>query len=259
MEQTVAHLFWWVSLPVELAYGTGGSPAPCTPLNSGTSLFRQTTLSLGAFLAVHPLIPIPSTISMLPKSFLSPDPFSQPHASALSPCQHQAGVPRADSQGGFGIVGTQAPRAFVGRGDPGLRGEWAHSDGSSSQCWRPRKLVVGERSYNGGSTPCAPLNNDALLLSYLRFFPQTFPVVELLTPVLSGCLFTANNYLLPGSAFQTSLSNTQPPFTTGNSQFRLEHAEVRCRACVQFLLCPDFHRPSAAFSFDPLKVLFYPS
>ena len=28
---------------------------------------------------------------------------------------------------------------------------------------------------------------------------------------------------------------------------------------MQFLLCPAFHRPSTAFSFDPLNVLFCPS
>ena len=137
------------------------------------------------------------------------------------------------------------------------RGRQALSDGSPSQC--PPKLVGGERDYNGGSTPFVPLSNGILLLWCPRLFLQTLPIVELLTPVPSGCLFTANSCSLPGSMLQTPLSSTQPPFATGDSQLWLECAEQRCRPCVQFLLCPAFHRPSAAFSFDPPKVLFCPS
>ena len=59
--------------------------------------------------------------------FLSLDPFPQPHALELSPQQHrQILVPgrgaQADSQGGFGMGGTQVPRAHMGRGDPDQRG-----------------------------------------------------------------------------------------------------------------------------------------
>ena len=134
------------------------------------------------------------------------------------------------------------------------------SEGSPSQCqWMPKKPAGGGRGYNGGCAPCTPLNKDALLLWCPWLFLQTFPFVELLTPVPSGCLFTANSCPLPGSALQTPLSSTQPPFTTGDSQLRLECTELRCRPCLPFLLCPAFHRPSPAFSIDPLKVLFCPS
>ena len=37
-----------------------GGPIPCTPLNNGVSLPRQTTLPPGAFLAVELLTPVPS-------------------------------------------------------------------------------------------------------------------------------------------------------------------------------------------------------
>ena len=72
-------------------------------------------------------------------------------------------------------------------------------------------------SWRKGSTLCVPLNNDTLLLWYLRLFPQTFLVVKLLTPVPSGCLFTANSCPLPGFALQTPLSSSQLPFTTDDS------------------------------------------
>ena len=113
---------------------------------------------------------------------------------------------------------TQGPGAHMGRGDPGLRDERARSDGSPSQCpWRLKKLVGGERGYNGSSAPCTPLENDTFLLWCPRFFLQTFPVVQLLTLVPSGYLFTANSCPLPGSVLQTPISSTQPPFATGDS------------------------------------------
>ena len=84
-----------------------------------------------------------------------------------------------------------------------------HSDGSPSQCpWRPKKPVGGEKGCIGGPAPCTPLNNDALLLLCPGLFLQTFPVVELLIPVPSGCLFTAKSCPLPGSALQTPFSST---------------------------------------------------
>ena len=155
--------------------------------------------------------------------------------------------------------GAQAPRAYAGRGNRGPSCGQAHSGGSPSQCpQRPKKLVGREGGYDGGSTPCMPLDSDTLLWC-LRLFPQTFLIVVPLAPVSSGCLFTAKSCTLPGSALETTLSSTQLPFATGDSEFRLECAELWCRSCVQFLLCLAFHRPSAVFSFDPPKFLFCPS
>ena len=154
---------------------------------------------------------------------------------------------------------TQVPGAYTGGGDPGRRGGWAHSGGSPSQCpQRLKKLTGGEGGYNGGSAPCTSLDNDTLLWC-LRLFPQTFPVVSSLAPVHSCCLFTAKSCPLPGSVLQNPLSSTQLPFTTGDTLFKLENAELHCRSCMQFLFCSAFHRPSAAFSFDLPKFLFCPS
>lgn len=44
----------------------GGGPTRCMPFNNGTSFPRQTRLSLGAFLALEPLTPIPPVIFMQP-------------------------------------------------------------------------------------------------------------------------------------------------------------------------------------------------
>ena len=59
--------------------------------------------------------------------------------------------------------------------------------------------------------PCAPLT-QALLLWCPGLPLQAFPVVELLTPVPSGCLFIANSCCLPGSTLQTLLPSNQPLF-----------------------------------------------
>ena len=177
--------------------------------------------SLGAFLDVHSFTTIPSAISTQPTAFSLihfPNPMFQHSApTSISELPSQAGVPMADSQGSFGMCGTQARRALMGEGDFSPREEWGTSDEGSSSCpQRLKKLLVGEMGYNDGSAPCMPLN-DALLLWYLRFFLQIFPAVELLTPVPSDSLFTANSCLLSGSTLQTPLSSTQTPFTTGDS------------------------------------------
>ena len=121
------------------------------------------------------------------------------------------------------------------------------------------KPAGGEGGYIDSPVPCMLLNNDALLLWCPGIFPQTFLVGELLTPVPSGCLFTDNSCPLPGSTFQTSLSSIPPTSTIGDTQLRLECAGWQYRPSVQFLLCLAFHRLSAAFSFDSLKVPFCPS
>ena len=167
-------------------------------------------------------------------------------------------MPRADSQGGFGVGGTQGPGANAGGGDPGPRGRWAPSGGSTSQCpQRQKKLGGGEGVYKGSSAPCTMLDYDVLLWC-LKLFPQTFPVVVPIASAPSGCLFIAKSCPLPGSALQTTLSSTQLLFATGDSLFRVECSELRCRSCMQFLLCPASLRPSAAFSCDPPKFLVFP-
>ena len=86
----------------ELACGVGGRPTHCVPLNNGTSISRQTMLPLGAFPAEHPLTLVSSAVSTQPTALLSPDPFSQPHALALRPCQHQRTlIPGMGTQGCF--------------------------------------------------------------------------------------------------------------------------------------------------------------
>ena len=93
LQQTVVCLLWWESLPVPTEAGAGmwgrGDPAPCAPLNNGTSLSRQTTLPLGAFPASHPLTPVPSAVSAQSTALLSLDLFSQLHTLALSPHHHR--------------------------------------------------------------------------------------------------------------------------------------------------------------------------
>lgn len=115
--------------------------------------------------------------------------------------------------------------------------------GISQQVWK--RVVMA-------ALPLAmPLNNEALLLWCLGHFPQTFPVLEPVTPFPTGCLFKDNSCPLPGSACQTPLSSMH------DSQLRLGCAELQHRPCMQFLLCPTFDRPSVVFPLDPLEVSFY--
>ena len=124
---------------------------------------------------------------------------------------------------------TQEPRAYAGGGDFGLRGGRACSNGCPSQCQWKQKPEGGEGVCNGSLAPYVPLNNDALLLWCSRLFLQTFPLVELLTSVPLGCLFTANSCPLPGSTLQTLFSSTQPPSATGDTQLRLGCTRLRYR------------------------------
>ena len=159
-------------------------------------------------------------------------------------------MPRADSQGGFGMGGA-------GKDDPGTRGRRACSGGSPSQCPQRQKKRMGK----GFIMAAPPLACHATMTPCygVRLFPHTFPVVMPFAPAPSGCFFTAKSCPLPGSALQTPLSSTRLPFTTGDSRFRLECTELPYRSCMRFLLCLAFHRPSAVFSFDSLKFLFCPS
>lgn len=58
-------------------------------------------------------------------------------------------------------------------------------------------------------------------------FPQTFPVVEFLTLIPSGCLFTASSCPLTGSALQTLHSSTQPPLCTSKHVSQAEARQLR--------------------------------
>ena len=84
----------------------------------------------------------------------------------------------------------------------------ACSGGSPSQCLQRQWLACGG---SGSPAPCAQFNSGALLLWCPGLLPQTFPAVELLTPVPSGCLFIANSCPLPGSMLQNPLSRPSPP------------------------------------------------
>ena len=67
--------------------------------------------------------------------------------------------------------------------------------------------------YMKGGSSCltVPLNNDILLLRCPGLLPQTFLILQILTAVPSGCLFTANSSLFPGSALQTHFPGPRPP------------------------------------------------
>ena len=108
---------------------------------------------------------------------------------------------------------------------------------------------------NDSPTPCTPLNNDVLLLTYPGiFFLQNFSVVELLIPITSGCLLQpkAVPYLDPCS---------KPHFPTPPLQYKTHNSGQVVsgrphRLRVQFLIYTAFHRLSTEFSFDLLKVPF---
>ena len=63
----------------------------------------------------------------------------------------------------------------------------------------------------GSSCLIVPLNNDILLLRCPGLLPQRFLILQILTAVPSGCLFTANSSLFPGSALQTCFPGPRPP------------------------------------------------
>ena len=189
--------------------------------------------------------------TLLPGSVLPTPCFNTQPLPALADSHPRQGCPGLIPKEALGCVALRPPESMQVGGDPSLRGRRAHSNRSPFQC--PQRLKNpegGERACNGSSAPSTPLNNDALFLWCPGLFPQSFPVVELLTPVPSGCLFTANWSPLPGSTLQTPLSSTQPPFTTGNLQLSQECSELWGTPYVQFLLCPAFHTPSTVFSFD---------
>ena len=70
---------------------------------------------------------------------------------------------------------------------------------------------------------CLSLSNGALLLWRSGLPPQAFLVVELLNPVPTGCLLTANSSPLPRSALQTPRSSTQPLCAPTDTHLGLGH------------------------------------
>lgn len=84
------------------------------------------------------------------------------------------------------------------RGGLDLRVGRACSDGCPSQCLQRLTSVGGEGGCNGSPTSFMPHNND-LLLWCPGLFLLTFLVVELIIPVLSGCLSTVNSCPFPWS------------------------------------------------------------
>ena len=112
--------------------------------------------------------------------------------------------------------------------------------------------ALGDRWWERGCN-CTALRINTLFLWRPRLFPQTFLLVELLTPVPSGTVPSGNSCSLPGSVLPTSLFSNQSTSTTGD---RLGCAGLQHRQCVQFLLCPACKRPSAVLSFALLEIFF---
>ena len=75
------------------------------------------------------------------------------------------------------------------------------------------------------------------LASILPWPSETFPVVELLTPFPSGCLFTTNSCLFPGSALQTLIFSIQPSSAPGDIQSRTHRAAAWAMCTVLTLFC----------------------
>ena len=75
--------------------------------------------------------------------------------------------------------------------------------------------ALGDRWWERGCN-CTALSINTLFLWCSRLFPQTFLLVELLTPVPSGTVPPGNSCSLPGSVLPTSLFSNQSTSTTGD-------------------------------------------
>ena len=255
LQKPGAPLLCCKSLQVLAEAGAGvcvwGGTTPCMPFNNGTSFPRQARLPLGTFMALEPLTPIPPVIFMQPH-------WSFPWIFFLSPGFSTGNNSRFLSLGHHGWFPTRVwhgwclgPQSLRGWRRPWLEG-WA-----SLLRWVPLLVLTGAEGWRWApSFACYSTTMPRFcgVPGYLKF-----PVVDLLTPACSGCLFTANSCLLPGSMLQIQLSSTQVPSTTRDTQFRLRCTGLRHRPQVQSLHCPAFHRPSAAFLFNTLKVPFCPN
>ena len=73
-------------------------------------------------------------------------------------------------------------------------------------------------------------------------------------PIPSGCLYTASNSPLPGSALQTPPSSTQPLSTPAATCLRLGYTGLWHEPSVQVSLCPTCHRLVMGFSSEILKL-----
>lgn len=87
---------------------------------------------------------------------------------------------------------------------------------------------------------------------------EIFLVVKFLISLPSGCLFAANNVLLPASSLQTPLSSIRPLSAAGDTQLRLGCTGQQHILCAQFFLGSAPHRQVAAFPCDPPKVPLCP-
>ena len=171
-----------------------GGPTFYAPLNNGASFPRQTTLPLGAFMAMEPLIPIPSgclcaaNSGPLPGFALLTSHFSTQPLPALAASCLRLGCPglipeealawtmhvvpaccqrrlwQWQHSGPWSLHSTQDSRACMGGGGLDLRGGWACSDGCPPSAHGGRRPVGGEGGCNGGPIPCTPINNGALFL-----------------------------------------------------------------------------------------------
>ena len=99
---------------------------------------------------------------------------------------------------------------------------------------------------------------QCLDLSCSRFLLKMFPVVELLPPVPQA--FSSQPAAVPSLG-----PHLNPHFPAPSSLLHQETHNSGCgaqgkwhRPCVQFLLCPAFHRQAASFSSEPPKVSLLP-
>ena len=87
-------------------------------------------------------------------------------------------------------------------------------------------VVREEKAYDSGPVFCAPLNSGAFLLWWPELPSPAFPVAELLIPIPSDCLLTANSSPFPRSAHQTPRSSTYALSALADTCLRLGHAEL---------------------------------
>ena len=94
-------------------------------------------------------------------------------------------------------------------------------DGSLFQSPQRHRMAGGEGGCNGGPAPCTPLSNDTSFPRQTMLPLVAFLSVDPLTPILSGCLCTANSSPLLESALLTPHFSTQPLPALVASCFRL--------------------------------------
>ena len=141
----------------------------------------------------------------------------------------------------------------MGRQGLSMRGRWTCSDGPPCQCLQQ---MIGKKV----AMVASPLDHHSTTTPYFYDVPSFFcQPTSCVAPY--SCPFRlpfhCQQLIPPGPMFQTSISRTQPPSTTGDTLFRLGSSGLWHRQCVQFLHCSVFYRPYTAFSFDPSKFSFF--